>query len=155
MKAPLKIGILLSICLGIFFYSSPSFGERVAISWETYNPQKDPAYRPKTERKVSWDLIFRMVQDYERGYASGSRQSSQPRVETQSGRYLNNPFESRVYSSVDIGSAGYLNYNSFYQSRYHPWPYTYQQNSPRLFWWSLIPLMNLDNFQNQNSNHHR
>ena len=154
MKAPQKISILLIIGLGIFIYSSPSLGEGVAISWETYNPQKDPAYRPTAERTVSWVLILKMAQDYERLYASDARQSSQPRVETQSARYLNNFSESRVYSSVDIGSAGYLNYNSFYENRYHPWLYSYQQNSPRLFWWSLIPLMNWDNFQGQNSKHH-
>lgn len=154
MKAPQIVGILLSIGLVIVICFSPAFGEGVAINWETYNPQKDPAYRPKTERTVSWDLILRMAQDYERSYSSDSRQSAQPRVENQSARYLNNSSESQVYSSVDTGSAGYLNYNGFYQSRYNPWLYNYQQYSPRLFWWSLIPLMNLNNFQNHNSNHH-
>lgn len=156
MKAPQKIGPLLSMGLLIFVCSSSASGEGVALSWKTYNPLKDPAYnnRQNTERTVSWDLIFRTAQDYERGYPSDSRQSSQLRADNQTAHYLNKSTESRSYPSVDMGSAGYYSYYGLYQSRYDPWLYNYQLNSPRLFWWSLIPLMNLDNFQNHNSNHH-
>ena len=155
MKAYLKIGMLLSVGLSIFLYNSPGFGEGAALSWETYNPLKDPAYRrPNTERSVSWDLILRLTQDYERVYSSDSRQSSQPRAESQPADYLNQHTASRSDPWGEMGSTGYLNYYGFYQSRYDPWLYNYQLNSPRLFWWSLIPLMNLNNFQNHNSNHH-
>lgn len=160
MKAPQKIGILFSISLSIFFCFSPAFGEGVALSWETYNPQKDPAYhRLKTERTVNWDLILRTTQEYERTYSPGSRQSSQPRLENQSALYRNQYAESRSYPSVDMSSAGYMNYYGFYPGRYDPWLHNYQLinyqlNSHRLFWWSLIPLMNLGNFQNHNSNYH-
>lgn len=153
MKAPQKIGILLSIGLIIFVYSSSASGEGAALSWETYSPQKDPAYRPATEQTVRWDLILRTPQDFERAYSRESRQGSQPRAENQSARYLNDSSESRPYLSPDMGYAGYQNYYGFYRGRYDPWLYAYRPNSPRLFWWSLIPLMNLDNFQNHNSKH--
>jgi hypothetical protein len=153
MKAPQKIGMLLSIGLMVFVCASSASGEGAALSWETYRPQKDPAYRPAIERTVNWELILKATQDFERLSSRESRQGSQLRAENQSDRYLNDSSESRPYPSPDLGFDGYLNYYGFYGGRYDPWLYSYQPYSPRLFWWSLIPLMNLDNFKNHSSKH--